>query len=660
MTQKTNGRQTTHIDQEDALQIWADIADHLRFAEQVVQKSDLPPQSCAKLRGRIQRIRSRQSDPNLYLAVVGEFNAGKSTFINALLREELLQTSAVVATATSTRICYGPRVDLEVRLCQTKSALRYTQNGEQLWRQIQQYSRGPAHHTPDIHAYIAAVTADNDVAAHVEGVTLYHPTAFLSNKTIIIDTPGINAEYDAHRQVTSDVVQHEADAAVIIIPAPVPLSQTLTTFLMESLRPYIHRCLFIVTQMDKVQERERKRLLANIQTRLTKVLGLNQPVVLYESAPQIVLDTLQRQSVAAGTEHWYGVFEQLEQVIWNRLRQERALSMTESLLRLMTMLFEELGSRLRERQSAYEVYQQAIQRETIRDISAFTMQEQRAYQTLINQAARNAQYDLKSYIARQSGNTEEEVCDAIFGVDSASNLKSAVEQAVQEEMAQASEAFQRELEEQIEELKLATVRASQAFDARFAQEYRKLQALAGTVSFAHMQQFDSDISLNTSGISYSASKINDDLDNTVGKLGWGGAAVGAAIGTALMPGIGTFIGLLAGPLLVGLFGPSLQERKTQVWDAVSPALQTAFQNMEAQGLTILNQYAGEVQRVFQQHLNTYMRRYKETVDAMIQHQQTELKTIQNMQRAIQSDQQEIERRRISLQKKQQQIAQKKG
>ncbi len=658
--QKKSSKQDDQIDQDDALQIWADITDHLRFAEQVIQKSDLPSQSRTKLRERTQRIRSRQSDPNMYLAVVGEFNAGKSTFINALLREELLQTSAIVATATSTRICYGSQVDLEVCFRHKKSPLRYMQDGKQLWRQIQQYSPKLSHHNHDIRAYIAAVTANNDVAAHVESVTLYHPTAFLSNKTIIIDTPGINAEYDAHRQVTRDVVEHEADAAVIIIPAPVPLSQTLTTFLMESLRPYIHRCLFVVTQMDKVQERERKRLLANIQTRLTKMLGLNQPVVLYESAPQIALDTLQRQPVADGEEHWCNDFEQLEQVIWDRLRQERALNITESLLRLMAVLFEELGARLRERQAAYEARQQAIQRETIQDISAFTTQEQRTYQTLIDRAASDARYELESFIARRSSDTEEAVHDAIFSVDSASDLKSTVEQAVQERMARAGRVFQRELEEQIETLKLATIRASQDFDTRFAQEYHKLQALAQTVSFTQMEQLDSDISLNTSNISYSANKINDELDGIVGRLGWGGAAVGAAIGTAILPGIGTFIGLFAGPLLIGLFGPSLQERKTKMWDAVSPALQTAFQNMEAQGLTILEQYEREVQRVFQQRLNTYMRHYKETVDSMIQHQQTELKTIQSMQRTIQSDQQEIERRRISLQKKQQQIAQKKG
>jgi GTPase SAR1 family protein len=36
----------------------------------------------------MKRIRKRCADPNLYLAVIGEFSSGKSTFINALLRDD--------------------------------------------------------------------------------------------------------------------------------------------------------------------------------------------------------------------------------------------------------------------------------------------------------------------------------------------------------------------------------------------------------------------------------------------------------------------------------------------------------------------------------------------------------------------------------------------
>ena len=62
---------------------------------------------------QIERIKKRCSDKNFYLAVIGEFSSGKSTFINALLRDDLLKTSALVATATTTKITYSDRFAAE-------------------------------------------------------------------------------------------------------------------------------------------------------------------------------------------------------------------------------------------------------------------------------------------------------------------------------------------------------------------------------------------------------------------------------------------------------------------------------------------------------------------------------------------------------------------
>lgn len=118
------------VSKSDALQGWADIDAHLQFADQVIQKSDFASPVRTELLDRIQYIRLRREDPNLYLAVVGEFSTGKSTFINALLREELLKTSVDVTTTTPTRLCYGPNLDLEVRFQQSGQTLSYLKNKE--------------------------------------------------------------------------------------------------------------------------------------------------------------------------------------------------------------------------------------------------------------------------------------------------------------------------------------------------------------------------------------------------------------------------------------------------------------------------------------------------------------------------------------------------
>ena len=47
-------------------------------------------------------LSNRVADAKFYLAVVGEFSSGKSTFINALLRKRLLKEAVKPTTAAAT------------------------------------------------------------------------------------------------------------------------------------------------------------------------------------------------------------------------------------------------------------------------------------------------------------------------------------------------------------------------------------------------------------------------------------------------------------------------------------------------------------------------------------------------------------------------------
>jgi ribosome biogenesis GTPase A len=68
------------------------------------------------LQARVGQIQRRRTDPNLYVAVVGEFNGGKSTFINALLRQKILKSSVVERTAVPCQTGRQPCSNLEISL----------------------------------------------------------------------------------------------------------------------------------------------------------------------------------------------------------------------------------------------------------------------------------------------------------------------------------------------------------------------------------------------------------------------------------------------------------------------------------------------------------------------------------------------------------------
>jgi ribosome biogenesis GTPase A len=89
------------------------IDQNIKFLEAIIQKNFLSRKAKEDLFCQIERIKKRRHDPHLYLAIIGEFSSGKSTLINALLRDDLLKTSALVTTATATKIIYNNKFSAE-------------------------------------------------------------------------------------------------------------------------------------------------------------------------------------------------------------------------------------------------------------------------------------------------------------------------------------------------------------------------------------------------------------------------------------------------------------------------------------------------------------------------------------------------------------------
>ena len=65
------------------------------------------------VRQAIDNLQEKAEDKSLYLAVVGEFSSGKSTFINALLGRRILKEAVMPTTACATYIAKGT-VEIEI------------------------------------------------------------------------------------------------------------------------------------------------------------------------------------------------------------------------------------------------------------------------------------------------------------------------------------------------------------------------------------------------------------------------------------------------------------------------------------------------------------------------------------------------------------------
>ncbi len=208
------------------------------------------------------------------VVVLGEFNHGKSTFINALLGGAILPTGITPTTAILTHIAYGARAsatlvgDDGVRRSIDAAALGdwLTVDG------LDAKGDGPKGEGPkgDRAPYADAKSAGK--VAGIHHVELTHPAALLENRLTIVDTPGVNDINEQRAEITYGYLPR-ADAAVFLLDATQILTASERQFLEERiLRSTRDRLLFVVAKADLLSEAELAETLAFARKHLTAIV----------------------------------------------------------------------------------------------------------------------------------------------------------------------------------------------------------------------------------------------------------------------------------------------------------------------------------------------------------------------------------------------------
>ena len=92
---------------------------------------------------------------------------------------------------------------------------------------------------------------------------------------------------------------------------------------------------------------------------------------------------------------------------------------------------------------------------------------------------------------------------------------------------------------------------------------------------------------------------------------------GAAIGTAIMPGIGTVVGGLLGMFVGAINTPSADEMKKNACDKLSGSLDSVFQSIERDIIATFNDNVAIYISAIQREIDRYLDKYKFAVDRRI-------------------------------------------
>jgi small GTP-binding protein len=195
-------------------------------------------------------------DERLSVVVLGEFNHGKSTFINALLGSPLLPTGITPTTALLAHVTHGAR----------QGATAVTENGERLAIDMAALADhvtveglakgGGGGKETGKETGKKTAKVDKKPTGAVHHIEISHPAPLLANRLTIVDTPGVNDINEQRADITYGYLPR-ADAAVFLLDATQILTASERQFLEERiLRSTRDRLIFVIAKADLLDEAE--------------------------------------------------------------------------------------------------------------------------------------------------------------------------------------------------------------------------------------------------------------------------------------------------------------------------------------------------------------------------------------------------------------------
>lgn len=222
------------------------------------------PHSCDSYVLQIKELRNRLSRGQLHLAVLGQFNRGKSTFINALIKQKILPTSVLPVTSVPTYISYDDCLSCRVRFLNNKPDLVVKQSIDNIMATLTKF-----------------VAEENNPKNQycVRDVQIGCPSPILQNGTMLIDTPGFGSTYVHNTRTALDALV-DCDAALFLLSADPPMTQTEIEFLKQ-VQQYVPRIFFILNKIDLLNGKDIEKVDHFIRQMLISRLEYSSDVKLF-------------------------------------------------------------------------------------------------------------------------------------------------------------------------------------------------------------------------------------------------------------------------------------------------------------------------------------------------------------------------------------------
>jgi GTP-binding protein EngB required for normal cell division len=195
---------------------------------------------------RVSRVPKLEGE-RFHVVVLGEFNHGKSTFVNALLGQDVLPTGITPTTAAINHVIYSA----------VPKARAIMLNGDSL-------DLTPS----EIKEWVTVAGGRADEVSHVE---LGYPVDILRDNIVLVDTPGVNDLNEQRAEVTYGYVPR-ADAVLFLLDAGQALKDSEREFLSSHMLDGTRdRLIFVLGKMDLLNDDEKAAVTAYVKEGVAKL-----------------------------------------------------------------------------------------------------------------------------------------------------------------------------------------------------------------------------------------------------------------------------------------------------------------------------------------------------------------------------------------------------
>lgn len=584
----------------DSVRKVSNLDDHILFVADLINKYEWDVDEEKKLRRSLLLINQKQNDECVNISVIGEFSSGKSSFINAILHDEILVSSILQGTTVvNSVIQYSPSLYVTTVFNNGKTQTFKSESKDAIREKISELS------------------TNNGVGKDISRLVIGVPSPYLKdNKVRIIDTPGTNSTESWHEETTKRALREMSDLSIVLTDATKMLPETLLDFMEENLSDIYGQCAIAATRIDCVKKQEREDVITYAKKKLSKELDIDDALVLPFAAPAILGEMKGENLIGNEQKEMAELSEQSTRKFFEHTAKERHKAQIKKILALVNDTFTQLTDEMNAKRTGRSKELEMLQKSRQAPLEPFISEQKKEQVTqfgLVNRDIRaklcNCLEYSKPYLIKR---LEDNIHNREFRNIEA--LKNYLNKGFIEECKTECLAFSNMAGEYYCKQDKAFNGLMTKFRTAFKGQFQKLGIL--TV------EFDIKNITMPASATVTVNDVKEAIDYVGKELGkedsnfWGGLIGGVLAGAIVGGPIGIGIAI-AGTLLGANNGPNVQKVKAKVIDKVDKPLNVLFNKMMSDTLDRFDERSAEMMRGIGSEIDRYLDRYKREIDGRI-------------------------------------------